>query len=269
VTTGLVVTPTISNTTAPLTRTANYTIKYAGSFSVAKGNPIITWPDPAAINYGTALSSTQLNAKANIPGNFVYTPASGAILGVGTQTLYVTFTPADTTDYGTATSTVSLKVNTATPNGLFPNQIRYPVDGVSYIIVAGDLNATFSNPYSGAAVAPTGTVTYSLVATGAVVIPGTQLANGSNYDICALYLGDSNYTPTSVTATFTIVGANVDVNNNGVPDWLEAAAGLDPSKSNGSGSQNYRQMNYDDDNRLKSGPGRSYQYDDEGNILSQ
>ena len=38
-----------------------------------------------------------------IPGGFAYTPAAGVILNAGTQTLSVTFTPTDTTDYSYAT----------------------------------------------------------------------------------------------------------------------------------------------------------------------
>lgn len=80
-----------------------------------KNDSIITWAAPAAIGYGTALSSTQLNATANVPGSFVYTPAEGAVPRGGTQTLSVTFTPTDTTNYTTVTATVQLVVNKATP----------------------------------------------------------------------------------------------------------------------------------------------------------
>jgi hypothetical protein len=56
----------------------------------------ITWANPASIVYGTPLSATQLNATANVPGTFVYSPAAGAIVNAGYQTLSVTFTPSDT-----------------------------------------------------------------------------------------------------------------------------------------------------------------------------
>ena len=49
-------------------------------FVVAKATPVITWANPAAITYGTALSATQLNATASVPGTFVYSPAAGAVL---------------------------------------------------------------------------------------------------------------------------------------------------------------------------------------------
>ena len=70
-----------------------------------KATPTITWATPASITYGTALSATQLNATATVPGTFVYTPAAGTVLTAGAaQTLSVTFTPTDTVDYTPATA---------------------------------------------------------------------------------------------------------------------------------------------------------------------
>src|SRR5262249_26305730 len=66
----------------------NYTIV------INKGTPVITWSNPADITFGTALSGTQLNATANVPGAFTYTPPSGTQLNVGNgQTLSVNFVP--------------------------------------------------------------------------------------------------------------------------------------------------------------------------------
>ena len=47
--------------------------------------PTISWSNPADITYGTALSSTQLDASASVPGTFVYTPPSGTVLEVGSN----------------------------------------------------------------------------------------------------------------------------------------------------------------------------------------
>src|SRR6185503_3716164 len=47
---------------------------------VIKATPTITWSAPAAIVHGTALSATQLNATASVPGSFVYNPAAGTVL---------------------------------------------------------------------------------------------------------------------------------------------------------------------------------------------
>ena len=49
-------------------------------------------------------------------GTFVYTPGSGTVLGAGSQTLSVTFTPSDTTDYKSASGSVTLQVNQGTSN---------------------------------------------------------------------------------------------------------------------------------------------------------
>ena len=83
--------------------------------NTGKSSPLITWGAPAAISYGTALSSTQLNATANVAGTFTYTPAAGTVLKAGTQTLSAVFTPTDTTTYSAATATVQLTVNQVTP----------------------------------------------------------------------------------------------------------------------------------------------------------
>jgi hypothetical protein len=87
----------------------------AGSGS-SKTVPALAWPTPSPVTNPTPLSSTQLDATANVPGTFVYTPAAGSVLPAGTQTLTVTFTPTDTGDYHTAAATVSIVVNPAKPD---------------------------------------------------------------------------------------------------------------------------------------------------------
>jgi YDG domain-containing protein/MBG domain-containing protein/Big-like domain-containing protein len=80
-------------------------------FQVTKGTPTIAWANPADITYGAALSGTQLNATAPVPGGFVYSPAAGTVLDAGNgQALSVTFTPTDGTNYGTATKSVVINV---------------------------------------------------------------------------------------------------------------------------------------------------------------
>jgi hypothetical protein len=87
--------------------------------------PIVTWQKPAAIIFGSALGSVQLNATANTAGTFVYSPNAGTVLPVGNgQTLSVTFTPTDTADYTTATASTSIDVNPAPP----------PASGVNLVV---------------------------------------------------------------------------------------------------------------------------------------
>ena len=64
--------------------TPTNTAAYAGAngsttITVTKATPVITWPTPAAITVGTALSSTQLDAApsfpgVSLPGTLTYTP---------------------------------------------------------------------------------------------------------------------------------------------------------------------------------------------------
>ena len=69
------------------------------SLNATKVAPIITWTNPAPILLGAALSSIQLDAGANVPGSFAYSPTNGAVLNAGTNTLSVIFTPTDTVDF--------------------------------------------------------------------------------------------------------------------------------------------------------------------------
>jgi hypothetical protein len=85
-------------------------------FDIIKGSAVVTWPNPTDIVYGTPLDSTQLNATANIPGTFVYSPAAGSVLFAGQgQALSVSFSPSDVADYATATASVMINVAKANP----------------------------------------------------------------------------------------------------------------------------------------------------------
>ena len=106
---------TLSVTLVP-TDTVDYTnATTTVAIDVKKSTPTITWTPPEAIIYGTALGSSQLNATASASGPLVYSPAAGTVLGIGgSQALQVSFTPADTTDYTTATARVYIDVNPTT-----------------------------------------------------------------------------------------------------------------------------------------------------------
>jgi hypothetical protein len=75
-----------------------------------KGTPALSWGDPGGIVYGTALGGSQLNASTGVPGSYLYTPAAGTLLGAGTHTLHVDFTPSDPLSYNSATKDVSIVV---------------------------------------------------------------------------------------------------------------------------------------------------------------
>src|SRR3954470_15411567 len=80
--------------------------------------PLISWPSPASIVYGTALGDAQLNATATangalVAGTFTYTPAPGTVLQAGDRTLQVAFMPNDAATFGTQTMTMLITVDKA------------------------------------------------------------------------------------------------------------------------------------------------------------
>ena len=110
--------------------------------------PAITWTNPAPIVYGTALSSAQLNASADIGGSFAYTPAAGAVLPAGSnQVLTAIFTPADPTTATGATNTVMLTVFKANQTIAFDPIPAQTVNAPPILLTAtasSGLPATFS-----------------------------------------------------------------------------------------------------------------------------
>ena len=91
-----------------------------GTLTVNRIAPTITWANPAAITYNTALGSSQLDAQANVPGTFTYSQGPGTILGVGNQAITLTFAPTDSVDYLTTTASATLAVSRATPAITWP-----------------------------------------------------------------------------------------------------------------------------------------------------
>ncbi len=155
----LTFTPADTRDYTSVTATVNLTVNPAA--------PTITWPAPAAITQGTALSGAQLDAVATVAGTFTYMPSAGTVLGAGTQTLQVTFTPSDRTDYSTAASTVALLVNNAPVAAPVTPQISWAApSAITYgtALTSAQLNATSSVP---------GTFVYSPAA-GAILSAGLR-----------------------------------------------------------------------------------------------
>lgn len=164
-------------------------------FIIGRATPIITWANPADIFYGTALSATQLNASASVPGSFVYTPAAGTVLNAGAgQTLHVDFTPTDTATYTTASANVTINVlssNQTISFAALPNKTY------------GDADFTVS------ATASSGLLV-SFTSSGNCTVTGNtvHLTGAGSCTITAHQAGNSNYNPApDVARTFTIAPA--------------------------------------------------------------
>jgi Flp pilus assembly CpaE family ATPase len=146
----------------------------------------ISWRTPNAITYGEGLTDTQLNATASAAGSYVYTPGAGYVLPVGTHTLWVTFTPANTEGGRPQQASVSILVVKATPVLSWPTPEE--IAGGTALDEA-QLNASAPVP---------GTFEYSPAA-------GEVLARGSHTLNVTFTPDDSeNYTTTEATVTLTV-----------------------------------------------------------------
>ena len=144
-----------------------------------------------AVGTSQNLGATQLNATANIPGTFVYTPVAGTVLGGGSQTLSATFNPTDYTDYSTATASVMLNVTLPTPTLSVASSSNPSTYGGSVTFTA-----TISS-------GPTGTVTFydgtAVLGTGNILTGGTTATfttsalTAGTHAITASWAGNSNY----------------------------------------------------------------------------
>jgi hypothetical protein len=147
--------------------------------------PRISWTTPAPITYGTPLSTIQLDAIGGVAGTLTYTPPAGTVLPAGQQTLSVTLTPNDTTQYAPATDTVTLTVNQATQSITFTSPtspVTYPVSPVTLSATGG----ASGNPVTFSVVSGPGTVsgtngsTLTITNAGTVVLAANQAGN-ANY----------------------------------------------------------------------------------------
>jgi hypothetical protein len=89
--------------------------------NVAQAQPQVS-VNPVTITFGTGLDNSQLSGTATfngqaVQGTFSYTSAAGTMLNgsAQAQTIAVTFTPNDTTDFAVVSTTVQIAVNPATP----------------------------------------------------------------------------------------------------------------------------------------------------------
>jgi hypothetical protein len=161
-----------------------------GGSPAAPATPTISWSAPAAITYGTALGPAQLDASANYPGTFTYSPTSGTLLNAGTQTLTTTFTPSNSTNVASATATNTLEVNKATPTITW----SAPTPVSTGIALSGtQLNATAS---------VVGTFVYSPAA-------GTVMNTAGVTTLAVTFTPSdtSNYSPVTASVSLSVTSA--------------------------------------------------------------
>jgi subtilase family serine protease len=186
-----------------------------GNFiSFAAKTPTITWANPANITYGTALTSTQLNATATVGGatvggTWAYSPPLGTVLNAGNgQTLSVTFTPTDAADFK-ITKQVTINVSPAPLTVTANDAVRAPGASnptLTYMIT-GFVNGETSAVVSGTASLATTATTSSPVGAYPITF-STENLTTTNY-------------------SFTYVGGVLEVYNASQP----LALGLSPGSA--------------------------------------
>jgi len=197
------------------TDTATSSITGTESGITVRATPQVTWSSPASIVYGTPLGTVQLDASANVAGTFTYHPAAGAILDAGAgQTLSVTFTPTDATDYTTATGTTTITVTQATPTisltapgGTFDGS-PFPAS----VTIAG-VSGTPGSSLEGVSPSLTyysGTYSNPTQLAGLTPLPGATVHAGA-YTVLASFPATADYAAATGLANFTIAQATPQV----------------------------------------------------------
>jgi hypothetical protein len=197
---------------------ANYTTAHATvSFTVARLAPDIEWACPDSIACGTPLGATQLNASASVPGTFDYAPAAGEVLGAGSHTLLVIFTPTDGASYSRAEAMVSLTVIRATPSIAWPTPEKIPY---GTLLSDSQLNATASVP---------GTFAYTPG-------PGTLLSAGEHTPLVVFTPSNlSDYAPAQAAVFLSVVRKTPAIHWTS-PDRIHRGTPLGPAQLNASAS---------------------------------
>jgi len=188
--------PIVASLVDPDDRQTNYVVTLNnGTLTITMAVPSLTWTNPAALTYGSPLTTNQLNAVTTEPGSFAYNPTNGSILDAGTNILSVLFTPADPVDFSSV------------------------IDSVSIVVAPAPLSVTASNvsqPFGQVLPAFTGTLTGVTNGDDIAASYSCSATNNSPVGIYPIVAGlvdpdgrQTNYTVTLNNGTLTITGAPV------------------------------------------------------------
>lgn len=194
-----------------------------GSVSIVinKADQAISWSTPAAITYGTALGSGQLNAvRTQGDGALTYAPTAGTVLDAGTHTLRVE--AAGTTNYNTTSASVQLLVNKAQATVSLSN-LAYIWDGSAKSVTVTTVPASLSvtTTYNGSSSAPSAFGSYNVVAT---INETNYQGSASGTLVISAWTLRGFYSPVDMSSTSTIVWNTVK-NGSTVPLKFNVFAG--------------------------------------------
>jgi alpha-tubulin suppressor-like RCC1 family protein len=204
----------------------NYSGTKSLDFTIGKATPTITInPSAAAITYGQSLASSALTGGiASVSGTFSFaTPSTTPSVGTASHT--VIFTPADTLNYNTSSSSASVAVNTVALNSSSiaftpPASLIYNGSVKNFTAHATGVSTGFTYSYSGI-----GETSYDPTSTAPT--------NAGSYAVTAT-VTSANYTG-SATQTFTIAKATPSITW-ATPASITYGTGLSATQLNASTS---------------------------------
>ena len=196
--------------TAEYTATGSFTSStgtLSGGQTVNKATPTLTAPSAGSITYGQVITNSALSGgaatnsanNAVVTGSFAFT-SPATVPNAGTASQAVTFTPTDTANYNTATTTVSLTVNQASLT-ITANSTNKVYDGVAFSGGNGVTYSAFVNGETNTAL--TGSLVYGGTSQGAT--------NAGSYNITPSGLSNPNYNVAFVGGSLTITKAPASV----------------------------------------------------------
>ena len=196
---------------------------------ITKANPVISWSNPSAITYGTALGATQLNAASNTPGTFTYTPASGTILNAGAdQILSADFAPTDALNYNSISNQqVQITVNKASQTITFTAlEVKTCGDIPFNLSATSSSGLTVNYTSSDPTVAFISGNTVSILKAGTTTITALQPGNTNNNPAPGV---DQTLVVNALDNSVTVVGNLLTANANGVTyQWVDCNNGNAP-----------------------------------------
>ncbi len=146
------------------------------AITVTQTPTTLTWAPPAAMEYGTPLSATQLDATGSVPGAITYSSPVGTVLPPGATRVTATLAPTDSFDYGPGTATQTITVTAPSMTGISPSTAELGSPNTT-ITVAGQGLVTGATVYWNKTALATTWVSLNqltaVIPTSLLEIPGT------------------------------------------------------------------------------------------------
>ena len=212
---------------------ADYPISTATVMLVVNpASPEVNWATPNDLTYGATLGLSELDASSPVVGTFNYSPAAGSTPSAGNDTLNVSFTPNDTTDYASVTKSVSLSVAKATPSLTWslPSSITFgTVLGSSQLDASAAVPGTFAYSPAAGSTPAAGTADLRVTFTPTDTGNYSSATKGVSLSVAKLVPSITWPTPSALTYGATLGSSQLDATSS-VPGTFtySPAAGSTP-----------------------------------------